>query len=150
MEEIITTHLAIKQPTPNKPQANRIAGVAQASSMLSKKRFKEISKAFTEHLAAVELNLENTQQKELVEALMKEIAKIMNFDEHAKAYYDPMYVKKRYENFKIKATEQGVPISELNGHKAHYLKNKTELNKKQTERNRKNREISRAASNSPT
>lgn len=121
-------------------QQENVAG-GKATSALSKKRYKEIGKAFTERLK--QLNLEDTQHNELLENLMKDIATIMNFDEHAKANYNPEYVKKRYEEFKEKATEQGVPVSELNGHKAYYLKNKTEYNRKQAERYRNRKEVAK-------
>ena len=105
----------------------------RVNPIMSKKRYKDISTALFERF----------HDEELVENIMKDIARIMKFDENIKFHTNPEILKKRYELLKIKAQEKGMTVNELTGNKEWYLKNKEDCNKKRTEYNRvhKNKSI---------
>lgn len=101
-------------------------------SNMSKKKFNEITQVVKVISADDSLNADSRSSK-----IMDEIASIFNFDPDAKNFYDKAEAKKRYEGIKKKATELGVTVYELNGHKKFYEKHKDQQNKKRTENKRK-------------
>lgn len=103
--------------------------------VMSKKRYKDISNAFSQRIHP-DLLKDGNSSIELIENLMKDIATIMKFNENAVFHTDPEILKKRYEVLKVKAQQKGITVNELTGTKDWYQKNKVEHNKKRTEYNR--------------
>lgn len=97
---------------------NQLRGI----SVMSKKRFHEI-----QNVIKNEVN-----NDDILNRIIKQISEIMQFDPNLKVYNAEAH-KKRYDALKIKAEEQGVQVTDLNGHKKYYLKKKAEYNKKSYE-----------------